>query len=200
MLKGWGFFFLEMFVVLDWQLVLFEVCVCVSVWVCVCVGFEVGRGKKKQWHHSCALNIWRGFKQPNILPRQEMKAESTEWGRCLSITITTITFPSHFLNSSTCLFYLFASSSDLQFNYSLFSPSKLNLSASSVLSLCLFHPPVRRKQALASLLKKTSRGCCLLLSHLSVLCLFSYSIHMVVHCVSVLYLNLGGRWTFSFSP
>lgn len=57
-LKEDGFFFLSMFVVRDWQLALFEVCLCVRV-------FEVGI-EKRQWHLSCALNIWRGFKQSNM--------------------------------------------------------------------------------------------------------------------------------------
>lgn len=42
----------------DWQLALFEVRSHVRM-------FEAGR-ETRQWHLSCALNIWRGFKQSNI--------------------------------------------------------------------------------------------------------------------------------------
>lgn len=77
----------------------------------------------------------------------------------------------------------------------LFTFTKLNLSASSVLSLCLFHPPVRSKQAAAALLKKRQAEdavCCCLIS---VLCLFSYSIHMVVHCFCLIF-ELDGHLNF----
>lgn len=51
-------FFLSFLKVSDWQLVLFEVCLCMCV-------FEVGI-EERQWHLSCSVNIWRGSKQSDI--------------------------------------------------------------------------------------------------------------------------------------
>lgn len=101
-----------MFVVADWQLALFEVCSRARV-------FEVG-WEKRQWHLSCALNIWRGFKQSDISAKagddRTIQRVCHQWGKWFSITVTTTGTVSPFSSVS----YLFAFSSLLPYTSPLF--------------------------------------------------------------------------------
>lgn len=147
--------FLSMFVVGDWQLALFEVCSCVRV-------FEVG-WEKRQWHLSCALNIWRGFKQSNISAKagddRTIQRVCHQWGKWFSFTVTTVTIsPSSLVSYLFVLPVCFLLSSSIHFflSLNLTSPLILHLLPSPSLSLCIFHPTFKRKLGLSLMMKKTS--------------------------------------------